>query len=252
MEALGLNLGYLIVQILNFAVIFIVLRTWIYRPILGMLDKRRQTVSQGLEDARIASEARANAEQEANKIIAEAQKKAADIIRENTERSDSSIQQLKKEAESDIQKARVASQSEIEKERDRMLQELRGQVVTLAIAAAQKLIGESLLQDKNRQQALVQEFFSGIKDGKVIILEDGDIDKLSAEKVTVTSALPLDDAEQKLIQKDFISSAGEGKEKPNFVFNVDPSILGGLVIKVGDRIVDGSVSAQLEDLRTQL
>jgi F0F1-type ATP synthase delta subunit len=35
-------------------------------------------------------------------------------------------------------------------------------------------------------------------------------------------------------------------------FRVDPSIMGGLVIRVGDQVVDGSVSAQLEDLRTRL
>ena len=61
MEALGLNLGYLFVQIFNFLIIFIVLRAWVFKPIMGLLEKRRTAIAQGLEDARIAAEARANA-----------------------------------------------------------------------------------------------------------------------------------------------------------------------------------------------
>jgi len=35
-------------------------------------------------------------------------------------------------------------------------------------------------------------------------------------------------------------------------FRVDPGILGGLVVRVGDKVVNGSVAAQLEDLRQSL
>ena len=73
MEKLGLNLGFLLVQILNFGIIFIVLRAWVYKPILNMLEKRRQATAQGLEDARVAAEARANAELEAKNVIKDAQ-----------------------------------------------------------------------------------------------------------------------------------------------------------------------------------
>jgi F-type H+-transporting ATPase subunit b len=69
MEKLGINLGYLIFQILNFTIVCILLYAWAYKPILNMLDKRKTKIAQGLEDARIASEARANAEQEAAKIV---------------------------------------------------------------------------------------------------------------------------------------------------------------------------------------
>ena len=88
MEGLGLNLGYLFVQIFNFAIIFVVLRAWVYKPILGLLERRRTTIAEGLEDARIAAEARQNAEQEAEKILADAQTKASQIVREANERAE--------------------------------------------------------------------------------------------------------------------------------------------------------------------
>jgi F-type H+-transporting ATPase subunit b len=82
LEALGLNLGYLLVQILNFAILFVVLRAWVFKPIMDLLERRRETIAQGVEDARIAAEARANAEKEAESILTEAQKKAAERVRE--------------------------------------------------------------------------------------------------------------------------------------------------------------------------
>ena len=62
MAALGINLGFLLVQILNFAIVAIVLAAWVYNPAIKFLEDRKQRNAQGLEDARVASEARANAE----------------------------------------------------------------------------------------------------------------------------------------------------------------------------------------------
>lgn len=252
MEALGLNLGYLIVQILNFIVIFLVLKAWVYKPILGMLEHRREAISNGLEDARVASDARGNAQSEAERIISDAQKQSAQIVREASNRAEVAAQEIRTKAETDATHIRDTARSEIEQERHRNLQELRGQVATLAIAAAQKLIGESLMQDKARQQALVDEFFSGIKAGKVVILEG--IEALKEATVEVTSALPLNTTEQDKIKKDFLtSSVGKSWQgKAEFNFRVNPTILGGLIIRVGDRVLDGSVSGQLQGLHQNL
>ena len=73
MEKLGFNLGSILIQIASFGILFVVLRAWVYKPLMGQLDKRRMTIAQGIEDARVAAEARANAERESNQIIAEAQ-----------------------------------------------------------------------------------------------------------------------------------------------------------------------------------
>ena len=54
MQALGINLGYFLVQLLNFLIVLLILRAWVYRPFLEMLERRRTTIAQGLEDARLA------------------------------------------------------------------------------------------------------------------------------------------------------------------------------------------------------
>jgi F-type H+-transporting ATPase subunit b len=243
LEKLGLNLGYILVQVFNFAILLIVLIKWVYQPILGLLDKRRATIAQGLEDARIAAEARDNAEQEAAKIKSAAQADASKVVREATERAEAATKDVRVAAEADAAKIREAAKAEAEEERNRILGDLRGQVAALAIAATQKLVGEAL--DEKRQHALLDEFFSGVKTGKVVVLEGSDFKGASAE---IVSALPLTNAEQDTVKQDILAKTGAQAVS----FRVDPSILGGLVIKVGDKVLDGSVSGKLEGLRSSL
>lgn len=241
MEALGINLGLLIVQIVAFLIVFLALSAWVYKPLLNMMDARKKKIIEGMENARVSGEARANAEGEAAKIISEAQIKAAQIVSEATDRADAAMLEVRAESDNEISKQREAILAEIEQERTRMLGDLRGQVASLAIAAAQKLVGEAL--DEKRQHTLLAEFFSGVKSGKVVVLEGSDIGGTYAE---VVSALPLNPEEQSIVKAELLS-----KMEPKAVveFRVDPTILGGLVIHVGDKVMDGSVAGQLEDMR---
>lgn len=244
MEKLGLNLGFLIVQIISFLIIMLVLKVWVYKPLLNALTKRRETIERGLEDARVAAEARENAEKDAASILAEAQASAAQVIREAKEKAELTARDVKAEVEADIARNRKDALVDIEHERERVLGEIRNNVASLAIAAAQKLVGEAL--DEKRQHQLVAEFFSGIKNGKVSILEDG---KLVGDSAEVMSALPLTEQEKSTITGEMLSRLGE---KAEIAFNVDPNILGGLVVRVGDKVVDGSVAGQIQNLRNTL
>lgn len=244
MEALGINVGFLVVQIINFGIVFLVLKTWVYKPLVGVLEKRRETIAKSLEDARIASEARANAEKEAEKILNDARTKAVQEAREQTQRAEQQAKEIRAAAEATAAKAREGALAEVEAERGRILSDVRGQVAALAVAAAQKLIGEAL--DAKKQKALIDEFFSGVKAGKVTVLEAAE---LAGDGAVVTSALPLNKEEQDAVQKDLVKALGG---KGQVTFRVDPNILGGLVVRVGDKVLDGSVSGQLNALRQTL
>ncbi len=244
MEALGINLGYLLIQITMFAITLVVLRAWVFIPIMGLLEKRRKAIAQGLEDARVAAEARANAEREAETIVADAQAKAAQTIREAIERAEAAEREIRAAADAEAARIREQALAELDQERNRILSELRGQVAALAIAAAQKLVGESM--DERRQHDLLLEFFSGVKNGKVVVLNGDYKGAVSAE---VTSALPLTAEEQELIKRDLLAKTGSNT---TITFRVDPSILGGLVVRVGDKVLDGSIAGQLQSLKQYL
>ena len=243
MAALGINLGFLLFQIFNFLIVLVLLYAWAYKPIVNGLEGRKKKIAQSLEDARIAAEARANAEADAREIVAKAQAEAADKVREATQRAETAALDVTAQAEAEAVKIRNDAVVDATAERDLILSNLRGQIAALAIAATERLIGEAL--DEKRQHVLIDEFFSGIKAGKVVVLEDAAMKGVSAE---VTSALPLSEAEKDAVRQEITTKVSA----QTVAFRVDPGILGGLVVKVGDKVVDGSVSGRLDNLRQNL
>lgn len=239
MEALGINLGYLVLYILNFIIMLIVLKAWAYDPILKVLETRKEKIAQSLEDARVAQEARTNAEAEAAKVLKAAQAEASDKTASLIQDAQKAATDIRNEANAERERILAQAAVDAEAARDSALSEVRDQIGTLAIAVANKIVGASL--DKKRHQSLIDEFFSGIKADKVVILEDAD---LKGEQAEVTSALPLSDREQSTIKKKL------GGVETNF--RVDPNILGGLVVRVGDKVVDGSVRGKLSELHQSL
>ena len=243
MEALGINVGLLIVQIIAFTIVLLTLNAWVYKPMLNMMESRKQKIAQGLEDARVAAEARADAEKQASRIISEAQAEASKVVAEATERAAAAGRDVKAAAEAEAAQAKEAALAEAEQGRNRILGDLRGQVASLAIAAANKIVGAAL--DEKKQRALLDEFFSGVKSGKVVVLDNAEFKGDSAE---VTSALPLTQDEQTAVRQDVLAKIGA----KDVDFRVDPSILGGLVIRVGDKVMDASIAGKLDGLRQNL
>lgn len=94
-----------------------------------------------------------------------------------------------------------------------------------------------LLADKERLayfRAIVQAYGTLLDEAKGII------------RGKLTTAIELNAAKQKTVRADLVKKAGTEIE---LTFDVDQSILGGVVLKVGDRVLDASLRAQLEILR---
>jgi F-type H+-transporting ATPase subunit b len=229
---LGINLGFLIAQIINFGVVFGLLSVFMWGRLRNMLDTRAAEIAKGLEDAKAAANARLNAEAEAEKILAQARQEVAKNIEEGRSRGAEVGKQVEADARAQAEKILADARASAAQARDAELAGMRGQVAAIAIAATQRLIGEAL--DEKKQHALVNDFFSKVpKDAKSL-----------GGKVEVVSAMPLTDDEKSKVQKETGAS--------DVSFSVDPSILGGLILRAGDRIVDGSVRSNLSELSSRL
>jgi len=68
-------------------------------------------------------------------------------------------------------------------------------------------------------------------------------------RVQVTSAIELTDADQKRITEQLATSLGK---EVRITTAVKPELLGGLVIRVGDRVIDGSAQQRLQSLKGTL
>ncbi len=230
--ALGLNAGYLLAQIINFVIIFGALTLLLWRPIVNMLDARAAKIAKGLEDAQVAANARLNAEAEAERILTSSRTDVSRVIEEGRARGEEVTRQIEAEARAEAERIRTEARQAAEAERNQQLADLRGQVANVAVAISQRLIGASL--DEKRQSALISDFFTKLP---------ANARGLSGA-VEVTSAMPLSADEQARVQRELGAEA--------VMFKVDPAILGGLVVRAGDRLVDGSVRSGLDELGSRL
>ncbi|MGN0266458.1 MAG: ATP synthase F1 subunit delta [Lachnospiraceae bacterium] len=67
---------------------------------------------------------------------------------------------------------------------------------------------------------------------------------------SVTSAAELSDAQKKKIVEKLLSSTAY--KEFEMIYKVDPELIGGIVIRIGDRVVDGSVRSKLLNLKREL
>lgn len=232
LEALGINAGFLIAQVINFALLFGGLTFFLWRPITNMLDARSEKIAKGLEDASAAANARRNAEDEAEKILQQARTEAQSIISEARNQGEDVAKSVESEARQEAERIRESARMDAKAERDAELAGLRDQVVAISVAMTRRLINAQM--DQKKQSELVADFLARVP---------ASAKNLSGD-VTVISAMPLTDKEQGDVKK----AVGGG----DVTFQVDPAILGGLVIRAGDRVVDGSVRSNLNDMAENL
>ena len=78
--ALGFSLPSLISNLINFTILLIVLRLFLYKPILRLLDERKARIQEGLERAEQAASEASASEAEARQAIEEAQQQARELV----------------------------------------------------------------------------------------------------------------------------------------------------------------------------
>jgi F-type H+-transporting ATPase subunit b len=163
-EALGINLPMIIAQIVNFTILLVVLRMVLYKPVLNMLDERKQKIAEGLNAAEIARAEAASAQANIQEQLDTARKEGQEIVA-NAQNIATRIQtdareQTAKDREAALERAR----NEIQLERDRAIAELRGEFADITVKAAEKVINQSLDQTAHERvidETLAESKFSG-------------------------------------------------------------------------------------------
>ena len=155
-SGLSINLFWVIVAALNFILFLALIWRFAFDPITRILAERKARVDQGLADADAALKARQASQVEHDRVLLEARREAADLVA----RAQKSAEELREAdiaaTKAELERLRTRAAADIAAEHDRALADLRAQVADLAIAAAGKVVGESM--DDARQRRLVEEF----------------------------------------------------------------------------------------------
>jgi F-type H+-transporting ATPase subunit b len=158
MGALGINAGYLVSQIANLFILLVLLRIFLFKPVLQMLDQRAAKIRQAALDAESASQRAAQSEAEYKKRVEQAHQEARAILDQANEEAKRLRDQALTDARQEAQELLERARKEIELERRQASRADRAQLADLVVAAASKVIGQTL--DKQSHQQLIERFLA--------------------------------------------------------------------------------------------
>lgn len=159
LNSLGINGPFLLAQIVNFFVLFILLRMFLFKPLVNMLESRKQRIADGLMAAETAKR-----EADAERATLQAQldserREALDRIAAASKRGETLAAEIESGARQDAQKILDDARHEATRERDRIIAEAQDQIAELAMLAAEKVLGREL-SNRDAQRGFVNEFLA--------------------------------------------------------------------------------------------
>lgn len=145
----------LIGQTLTFIVFVWFCMKFVWPPIMNALHERKKKIADGLAAAERGAHEQELAEKKAAEVLHEAKQQAQDIINQAQKRASEIVEESKETARTEGERIIATAQAEIEQEVNRAREELRGQVASLAVAGAGKILkreidakaNEDLLKD---------------------------------------------------------------------------------------------------------
>lgn len=156
-----IQLPMLITQILGFLILLWVLRKFLWGPMLGMLEARRQKVATDIHDAeklkQDAERLKAEYEEQLRTIEAQARERIQQAVAEGQKVADEMRAHAREEAQAITAKAKADLDMEYKKARA----QLRNDVVGLTLGATERLLGETVDDDRHRK--LVDRFLDELQ-----------------------------------------------------------------------------------------
>ena len=154
-------IGQLVTHIIGFLIVFWILKKFAWRPLLNVMDERRNKITSELEKIeemnREAEKRREEYESRIRSIEGEARERINAAVNEGRQVASEIQDNARKDAEKIREKARATIEIEVAKAR----QELREEVVQLTLLATEKIIHEHLDEDKHRR--LITEFVDHLR-----------------------------------------------------------------------------------------
>ncbi len=158
---LGLDLGLFVAQLVNFALVLLILWRLAWKPLLSVMESRRQEIARGLEHAEQAKAELAAANAERDNLVKEARREARIVI--DASKVDAERERVEAAAalKAELDGQLTESRNVLERERNAMLTSVKSEIADLVVAATEKVSGQTV-QGKTQEQ-LVREAIAEIE-----------------------------------------------------------------------------------------
>lgn len=159
---MSVNIHDMIWAIINFIILVAILNKFLYKPILGVLDARKQDIKNKLDEAANARNEAIQVKEEYTKEMQNARQEAQEIISKATKLAEESKSGILQEARVESEKVLKKAQEEIRLEKEKAKAELRNEVATLAVMAAGRVLERTIQREDHEQ--MIRQFVQEVGD----------------------------------------------------------------------------------------
>lgn len=154
-EALGISLTEFIFYLINFLILVGCLTKFLYKPFLNVLETRKQSIKDALDNAELTNRRADEKMQNYNKRIARVEEEGREIIKEAKLKADEQARKIIDEANNQATEIMTRAEQTIEREKEKAMEEMRSEIASLAILAAEKIVEHEI--QRIGQEAIVDE-----------------------------------------------------------------------------------------------
>lgn len=150
-EKLGIDWKLIVAQIINFGIVLFLLYKFAYKPVLTALDKRKNMIEKGVNDAKKSEEMLAEIEALKEKALAAVKEKTAEMMEQAAKDASTMKQEILAESHEEAKKAIDKAKTEIEHQKQLMLKEAKSDIGRMIVAATIKILDKEFTeQDQKR------------------------------------------------------------------------------------------------------
>ncbi|HUW41924.1 MAG TPA: ATP synthase F0 subunit B [Rectinemataceae bacterium] len=158
-----LNFGVsFFITIINFAVLFLVFRRFLWKPVTNFMESRASKVKGELADAAMTKSKAEEMAKRYDSLLAEADSEAERLVKEGEERAKAEAKSIVEAAQAEAAAARRRGEEAAAREHEKARQALSAEIAALAADIAARLVGrEARAEDARSAEALVRELEAG-------------------------------------------------------------------------------------------
>lgn len=145
---LGINLKIFLAQLLNFAIVLVVLWKWAYKPIVKLLEERQEKIERSVKQADDVEKRVRELESEQKEVIATAKSEAAKILDEARASAEDRKKELLAKAKEEVKGVVSQGKTQLEAQKVQMIAEAREEIAAIAVEAARKIFEDGVDEKK--------------------------------------------------------------------------------------------------------
>ncbi|WP_027338771.1 F0F1 ATP synthase subunit B [Halonatronum saccharophilum] len=161
---IDLNANFFL-QIINFIIIYLVLRRFLFEPITNFMNERSESISNKIEGAKSREEEAERLKQEYQKRIEDAKREAQEIVEDSRRRAQRTKEDIINEAKVEANSKLERAEKEIRRAKEQAIESLKDEVASISIQMTKELLEKSI--NKEVQKDSIDAFISKLDKDKL-------------------------------------------------------------------------------------